>query len=1535
MTFDGLFYSFQTAGEFVLVKNTDGGTFQVQARLSAPVGASIYSVITEVGVQVGRDVVTIDSTRAAPVWVDGEAVAFSGNSIGLADGGITRTATGYVVTLDTGESVTANINSFGTQTGPSTTSGGLSISVSLAPDAAHDSVEGLLGNYNGNPNNDLTLANGTVEPTDMSSATLYGVYADSWRVTQATSLLNYGPGQTTATFTDTGFPETPVSISSFPTAEVAAATQLVEQAGITDPGLQQAAIYDYLVTGDPAVVSVESNLQQQGATTSTQAQIAPSTSPSEEVGVLATTMSEAESASGTTTAPFDIYREGDTSQALVVNYSVTTPGSTYLAASDFGGSLPAGQVTLEAGQTLAPLSIVIPDGIGAVPTADLAVAITAGTSVAVISPFAQETIVNAAPVAGPQPAFGVEIANESSAQPLQSGNSWRFDLGAFKEASATSPGTLSLAVLNLAAAGSDSMEGLLLASDSAGLPTSATSGFEPVQPGNMIDIANIAVDKTSLGVNTEQFVITPYDLNASGYVAIMAQQTVTVTDTVYPLAQALLSTTTIDFGVVRGGSVEQQAIGIENHGPVGAEALDAGVGALTGAATGSGSFTLLAVGQTSTAISVGLNTSGGGVVTGTAAIDPYSDGANTDGLGATALLPQAVTVSGTVYREAQAGITLVQPILHVGDSGTDALIVSNVDPADGYSENLIATLAGATGGFSSAGTGPTGDVAAGSTNSTALAVTFSTSQAGTISGAVTLDVTTDGGTGPGSIDGFGELARAPETFALSATIDNYATAEIVQLSGPGMLSASGDMFRLDFGKVGIGSAPESVDLGLENAASATADLLAGSFVASGDPALVLSGFSAFAGVAAQQILSGLNVTLDTNQAGLFTQVITLDPTGYNASGYEGALAPEVITVAGTVDNGPTLAPGMLTIGHGQSEMVTGLLDSLITPGLPGDSETIVAVSGNAALANGVVTYAAPGSGPDSFTYQVEDQLGDIATGTVDVTVDPGPVAATGSLTVGHGQTVSLTSLIDGLVTPGLAGDSETISAVSAVSGEISLSPAGAVTYEAPAGGSDTVDYTATDQLGDSATGTVAVTIDPGPMARTLDTTVTLGAAVNLTSAILGVVAPGLPGDMLLLSGDGTLDTLGTVTLASGQLTYTAGGEVLNQIPANGSQADSFTYTVTDEYGDVATGTVDVTVTNPAVVIDGPILGFGTIVAAPRATIVNAYAFDNVIFDEGGNDIVNAGQGLATVYVNTGNAVVNLSGYDNVVTGFDEPGTSAAVGANGNVRVSGSQGLTSVDLGNGNDTVLLGGSFNVITLGNGADSVNAGQGFGTIRLGNGNDQVTLGGLANSVVAGDGNDAVSGSQGLTSVTLGNGTENVLLVGSGNLIQVGNGNDTIVAGSGSDQVVAGSGNDTITLQGRSNVVTLSAGSDTIQAGSADTITLDSARLLLSGGSQEMVFLGSGAASLDDLSSATTLAAGPSSGSCDILDFAHDTGFVLDLTGGVGGYTSVAQAISALQSDGDGGTQLLLGSGPGAAVIDFVNTRASGLTPNHFRIG
>jgi hypothetical protein len=597
-----------------------------------------------------------------------------------------------------------------------------------------------------------------------------------------------------------------------------------------------------------------------------------------------------------------------------------------------------------------------------------------------------------------------------------------------------------------------------------------------------------------------------------------------------------------------------------------------------------------------------------------------------------------------------------------------------------------------------------------------------------------------------------------------------------------------------------------------------------------------------------------------------------DSFTYTVTDELGGTATGTVNVA--VDPGPVTGTGSLTIGHGQSQNVTTLIDGLITKGLTGDSETITAVSGHAVLNSGSVVYTAPASGPDSFTYTVTDELGDTATGTVNVTVDPGPVTATGSLTIGHGQSQNVTTLIDGLITKGLTGDSETITAVS---GHAVLNN-GSVVYTAPASGPDSFTYTVKDQIGDTATGTVNVAVDPGPVAGAVPVTIPLGTTANQTAAILGKDTPGLVGDTLTLTAVNTTGTKGSVSLVNGQLSYSAPASAFPHIPANGFVTDSFTYTVTDQYGDSATNTVTETITNPADVINGPRSGFGKIQGTSGADIINAFGIANTIYDNGGNDVVNAGSGLSIAYVNTGDVVVNLSGIGNIVQGFSGAGTVAAKGADGNVTVQGTASANVITLGNGNDTVNLNGGLNLITLGNG------------------NDSVTLTGALNSVTAGNGNDVVKATGGGSAITLGTGTN------------------------------------TVTLGGGGNSLTLGAGTDTVNASTGDTITIKATHLSLVGGTGAMVFVNGGPSFIDDLSSAMTAKIGSSAGSVSISDLAKDSKGVIDLTGGVGGYHNVSQVLAALKSDAHGGTMLSLG---GANTLDFVNTAQSSLTAAHFRVG
>ena len=533
-TFDGHYYSFQTAGEFVLTRQANGGFFEVQARLSAPIGGGHYSVITELGIQVGTDRVTIDSTRTDAVWVNGVAATFTDGLDTLASGKITQTSSGYVVTLNTGESVTAGIKSVGTQVGPGTTSIGLTIKIALNPFVEEPgTVEGLLGNANGDPSKDLMLADGTVLPASMPSSELYGAYADSWRVTQDTSLLDYGPGQTTATFTDTAYPGQPLTLASFPEEQVQAAEALAAKAGITDPGLQQAAAFDYLVTGATSYFTVEANLQQQGITTAATADITTPT-PSPSVGIVATTPTQVESTSGPTAANFELYRSGDTSAALTVTYSVVAPDTTFVGTSVFGGTLPTGTVLFAAGQAGANLQISLPTGIGALASQTLEVQIAAADSTQVIGTTAQVQILNNAPVAGPAPTFAVELVNDQAVMPTVSDTTWTFDLGSASQGAASGTGTLVLAVLNTATDGADSLSGTVTATSDGSIPTIITSSFANVAPSAMFDVAMLDLADSIVAGGTETLTFALEDTNSTGYTAFLPTQTVIISNPAVP-----------------------------------------------------------------------------------------------------------------------------------------------------------------------------------------------------------------------------------------------------------------------------------------------------------------------------------------------------------------------------------------------------------------------------------------------------------------------------------------------------------------------------------------------------------------------------------------------------------------------------------------------------------------------------------------------------------------------------------------------------------------------------------------------------------------------------------------------------------------------------------------------------------------------------------------------------------------------------------------------------------------------------------------
>jgi hypothetical protein len=450
----------------------------------------------------------------------------------------------------------------------------------------------------------------------------------------------------------------------------------------------------------------------------------------------------------------------------------------------------------------------------------------------VFATTAQSTIANSTPQPG-NPAIPVLVDRSDSTVSQRNGNAYTIDLGTLPVGDMPN---INFAIANIASAPADNLTGGFTVTNGGGVQFTGATTFPAIAPGQLYSGLSALVDSGDLGANSETLTFTPDDLNASGFGATLPNITLTIQYAVaLPGTATVNSPRVVDFGIVRAGTTQSQAVSVTNSAITGSSPLDAS-STVAGAATSSGAIRMLAAGATDdTGLRVGLDTTKGGKESGVATINSTADsGGNTEFMSS-----QAVEVLGSVYREAAASIPAL--IAHPGDPGTRSLTITNSDLADGFSENPIASVAGTTGSANATGS-TTGEIAPGATNS-AVSVAFPTNAVGT-NGTVTIDPVTDG-TG---IDGFGtaDLGQV----ALPVTIDNFAQASIQQLAGPGTLTRSGDAFSLDLGSIPRNTGFLAARFGVVNSASGPADLLSGSFVAPTSGAFTMSGFSAFSGLAA-------------------------------------------------------------------------------------------------------------------------------------------------------------------------------------------------------------------------------------------------------------------------------------------------------------------------------------------------------------------------------------------------------------------------------------------------------------------------------------------------------------------------------------------------------------------------------------------------------------------------------------------------------------------------------------------------------------
>lgn len=342
-------------------------------------------------------------------------------------------------------------------------------------------------------------------------------------------------------------------------------------------------------------------------------------------------------------------------------------------------------------------------------------------------------------------------------------------------------------------------------------------------------------------------------------------------------------------------------VGVANTAGAGSDSLDFSGNASGSPFDGSGSGSLAPGAAAAPGIKVSLRTDRSGEFTGTETVKLQSAG-DQSGV-ASSLASQTVALKGKVWTTAVASATRAVDfgIVHVRDTVAARSITVSNTASGALTDQLVGGWGSATTPFTTKGTFDPLD--AGHSNDH-LSVGLDTASAGVFTGKATLALSSHD-------SDLADVAVATSPINLSAQVNNFAAAGFQLLRGAGTLTGGGTAYTLDFGTVTSLSGIDAV-LGVANIADGPADYLGGTFAETGT-GFGFGGADAFGGIAAGGY-HAMSVALDAMTAGAFTADLTLDPYGYNASGYEGALAAITLAISADFEPaGPVNEPDSLAI----------------------------------------------------------------------------------------------------------------------------------------------------------------------------------------------------------------------------------------------------------------------------------------------------------------------------------------------------------------------------------------------------------------------------------------------------------------------------------------------------------------------------------------------------------------------------------------------------------------------------------------------
>jgi hypothetical protein len=237
--FDQTGVEFQAVGEFDLAYSNDNG-LRVQARQQPWGGSTVVSINSAIATTMNGQKVGLYLSPAgvSPLRVGNAGIRTTVPSSGLDMGAghrITQVGNEYTFIYPSGDRMVVGVNP------------GAYINVNIFPAASRaNQMKGLLGNFDGNPNNDIFKRDGSsVVPLDF--ANFYGAYANSWRVPSAAeSLFVYDTPENFGGFDNTNFPNAVPSLSP---AQRDAARAVCEAKGVAANNLEN-CITDVGQTGD-------------------------------------------------------------------------------------------------------------------------------------------------------------------------------------------------------------------------------------------------------------------------------------------------------------------------------------------------------------------------------------------------------------------------------------------------------------------------------------------------------------------------------------------------------------------------------------------------------------------------------------------------------------------------------------------------------------------------------------------------------------------------------------------------------------------------------------------------------------------------------------------------------------------------------------------------------------------------------------------------------------------------------------------------------------------------------------------------------------------------------------------------------------------------------------------------------------------------------------------------------------------------------------------------------------------------------------